>query len=756
MSVNISKILRDRNLSADISPKELFLSKNFRDYVGKMSEGITERYTDPPTVSTSDEGDRGTIAYTDGNKVSLNATNSLVARAKTMFDKFVVMLGISFHEFAHIIFTNFELENALTDGIMNDGKLPVSADFQCQNEDAMNEVVSKLGEHAAWRKFFAEQCHKLSNFAADNHDEEALIASYRWSSRDGRPSLIEECIYAARRTLREGESSVEEKLEQENGSITYKLMMSLLFSYIRYGQLIYADPQNPITDIEQAFAPFKEDAQLIATTDSVSEKFDGITRIMLTLWPYIKAQLPEDENSDDSNDQDDQEQEGEQGEGDGSGQQTGDGQNEGGESEGDDASAGGQNQPDGDTSQEENGTPCGGGQSPSSETGENAPGRGSQGSGDPIENLLNDLRNAAEKSGETQQPQNRQNSDGAMPSTPQQNAQGENQAHGRAVDKPRSDNSPVLETALRSLLNSLAQGKGEEMADAVLSEELANAILEQNASGPHSRCKVNRIRLGEPSSKAISDYEVAHRETVSYSKRLARMVEQIFVDAELGRNVRHKDFGRSFDVRDAYRPDQRFFCQKKQPEDRPRIAVTLLLDRSGSMRGRRIDASKKAAVMLYDFCMELNIPCMVCGHDAESDWAEWSFYTATLFDTVSRTDKYRIMDMDTGNCNRDGAAIQVAQGILGKRSEDIKLCFVINDGKPNAYRYGGLDARDDIKQILAKNRRKHGIETFALSIGEDKEAVRQIYEEGYINIDDLSTLPTALVKVLKKRLIQNR
>lgn len=102
--------------------------------------------------------------------------------------------------------------------------------------------------------------------------------------------------------------------------------------------------------------------------------------------------------------------------------------------------------------------------------------------------------------------------------------------------------------------------------------------------------------------------------------------------------------------------------------------------------------------------------------------------------------------------NRDGMAIQIAAELLSKRPEEIKLLIIISDGQPCDFDYGGDAAKEDIQKII-KFYHKKGVDTFAAAIGDDKERIKSVYKEGYLDISDISSLPKALVKLVKKRII---
>ena len=109
--------------------------------------------------------------------------------------------------------------------------------------------------------------------------------------------------------------------------------------------------------------------------------------------------------------------------------------------------------------------------------------------------------------------------------------------------------------------------------------------------------------------------------------------------------------------------------------------------------------------------------------------------------------------MYLSGCNRDGAAIEVSSSLLARRSEDVKLLFIISDGQPNDGSYKGETAKKDIQDILTKYRRK-GITTFATAIGSDKDKIKAIYGDGYLDITDLSQFPKQLTNMVVKRIMR--
>ena len=62
------------------------------------------------------------------------------------------------------------------------------------------------------------------------------------------------------------------------------------------------------------------------------------------------------------------------------------------------------------------------------------------------------------------------------------------------------------------------------------------------------------------------------------------------------------------------------------------------------------------------------------------------------------------------------------------------------------------EAKKDIQEIMRKCKHKN-IEVLAAAIGDDKDQVKEIYGDHFIDISDLSLLPKTLTKMVKKRVL---
>lgn len=336
-------------------------------------------------------------------------------------------------------------------------------------------------------------------------------------------------------------------------------------------------------------------------------------------------------------------------------------------------------------------------------------------------------------------PQNRTNA-------PQK--KGDNKSAGKVMSAEEAEN--IVKNIAKSIVSEQANEKAKREAENTLKSDDLQIINSADMTSSHKGIPYSVERDLEVDNSDRIEYQKQMKELGPISKKLQNKMKFILDDMKQGCKLTRRQFGRKIESRDTFRIDSKFFSNTKLPQDLPDMAIMVLIDESGSMSGSRIEAARKAAYLLYDFASGLNIPICICGH---SNNYGVNFQQYTSFENISNNDKYRLNHIKSKNAsNRDGMAIIFADELLVKRPEEVKLMFIISDGQPNADNYGGNSAKEDIRSIVSKYKKK-GIQTFAAAIGDDRERIREIYGSGYLDITDLSQLPKTLVNMVKKRLI---
>ena len=217
-----------------------------------------------------------------------------------------------------------------------------------------------------------------------------------------------------------------------------------------------------------------------------------------------------------------------------------------------------------------------------------------------------------------------------------------------------------------------------------------------------------------------------------------------------GGKLKNLQFGKRLDTRAMHHEDGTFFTRTRLPSEEQKLAVGLLVDESGSMSwGDRITHAKKTAIVLYDFCQSLQVPITIYGHSTGGNGVE--LYSYAEFDSIDTSDRYRLMDMSARGGNRDGAALRFVAEHLAKRPEKQKLLIIISDGQPADTGYYGTEAEADLRGIK-KEYSKKGIKLFAAAIGDDKENIKRIYQDGFLDITKLEDLPKNMTLLVKQYL----
>lgn len=182
----------------------------------------------------------------------------------------------------------------------------------------------------------------------------------------------------------------------------------------------------------------------------------------------------------------------------------------------------------------------------------------------------------------------------------------------------------------------------------------------------------------------------------------------------------------------------------EKPEVHPRAYLSPLLS------GDRIHRARAAALVVYDFCVQLEIPILILGHTSSGSRVD--IYSYAEADRVDETDRYRLMALSPRRCNRDGMALRLTAEKLMHVPAEERMLLVITDGQPNSLAYTGEVAEEDLRQVI-KTYGGRGMKIYAAAIGEDREKIHGVYGERFLDISDLDDMPTLLTKLIASSLL---
>ncbi|MEK6422542.1 MAG: cobalamin biosynthesis protein CobT [Burkholderia gladioli] len=201
-------------------------------------------------------------------------------------------------------------------------------------------------------------------------------------------------------------------------------------------------------------------------------------------------------------------------------------------------------------------------------------------------------------------------------------------------------------------------------------------------------------------------------------------------------------------------------------------AVTLLIDRSGSMAGRKIELARLCAAALCDALAQLGFPCEALGYSSVDDPAMHAFRDRWLAQGhaprdynrfVERLDLeiYKRFDSDNpsglaciecGHENPDGEALSwAAERLLAKRAQR-RILMVLSDGYPATGDGDPARLRADLRLRIAEVRAR-GVELIGVGILDD--AVEAFYPASTV-VERLPDLPTVAFEALGRALLGER
>lgn len=754
------------DLKEKISDKEFFVSRQCHAYLQNLSEAITKRYSAPITVSLSWGDPDDKVAYaTDRFGISLNVNNQFFNRGTDRIDKLVLLKALTIHECAHILFTDFHLMASTMKVFVKNRKLfpePKCEEYKEWLTDMALVDDAELGE---WLSIYKN----LDNAIEDGFIEQMALQTI---PGDGQ------CLYRLRRMQQEDFDTV--KVQRNNGLPDEAILFNCILSLAKYGTVKMDADDKSDPAIEALLANYN----LIKAATSAQKPYDRkklVNEIFCKLYKFMKDQQEENDEEDQNQGQDNQDD-----------QQSQNGQNN---QSGNDSSQSQQSW------QDSNGT-SGGGQPQDQDGQDQSADQDSQGAG-----------SGTDGSNFQSQPQDNSQDSQSGDSNDVQNSQQNTDGTGSGTDNSRPNPSSISQNMVESRINdSIDTGAGSVLNDNninaakqpeqvasnaeklesiqtesqpdtqipapedmramdTIAEQIAKEEIDQAMEDDLCRqlkAEVNGFDYGlfnedvdiqinreQPSQAAISIYEKDMEDIRFLVKKTVNEIRNKIKDHQNGGKINGLYQGRYLDQHSLGRFDLRCLCKNDLPEDIPNMAIGVLIDCSGSMRGEKIQYARRTALLLYHFGLALNIPVMVYGHNASFS-REVDMYDLADFNSVDGKDKYRICDISAGGCNRDGAALRFCSEKLANRPEETKIMFVISDGRPSAYGDSTM-ADNDIKGTLMDFAKRH-VKYIAVGLGEDQEAIEALYSQDlsskvaakFLKTNDPSELPVTIVRTIKE------
>jgi cobalamin biosynthesis protein CobT len=200
------------------------------------------------------------------------------------------------------------------------------------------------------------------------------------------------------------------------------------------------------------------------------------------------------------------------------------------------------------------------------------------------------------------------------------------------------------------------------------------------------------------------------------------------------------------------------------------VAVALLIDRSGSMAGRKIELARLCAAALGDALTQLGFDCEVLGYSSIESPQMKQLYERQRAAGVNLQRYNRLVErldlqiykrfgsaelsgltgIDCGHENPDGEALAWAATRLADRAAERRILMVFSDGYPATGDGDPLVLRSDLRQRVAAIQ-KTGIEL--VGVGVLTDAVEAFYPHNVV-VSRLAELPSTVFSVLSSMLLK--
>ena len=731
------------------TPRDLFTNAKFRSVLAQVTQTVLERYHEKTIAvetvwNAKNEND---IAYTDNSKVHINLENALTQNLAHNEDRFTVYMGLLGHELGHVLFTDF------------------------------TDVIKTRD---AWNKHTWYPCRPKSRFA-DNFEKVFFEGKYSPCSLVPIVASIYNILedrYINARVSREFTG-----LFKSGIALAQKIQWSDYLSHIPLDQrslsgcinsMHYMLVNGPHTALLQLYPELQEMFSMpdIRTIDAPIDRAAYGNEMFLLFWPLVEELLQDAEGKPQQSGNDgDQSQQSDNG-GNGSQQSGGSAKIEkeaqkirqpSQQGSGKGRTVDEQNQKASSDSRSQNtqSNMCSDQKQESSEP-QSTKEKSSE-SADCSQD--NDASTSKDSASSDKKEEDRSAKEGssaqndAASSEVNETSSEDKTENGKNNDRndgetKQDDASDAPEDSeydgksaadfLDDLLDGYAKEKARTDPEKLRNMENAQHAESVKETGAHKNIPYN---LNTPVAGSVNRdaYRAVYNRIRTASKKLQQDLLDVLEDQNNGTVMNGLLFGNRINPAATAARDGRIFRRKTMPGDEKELAVCLLLDQSGSMSGSRISKCLEMAVLVEDFCRSLDIPLSIVGHQKSSKVEINQFID---FDEINDNARYNLTTMSAGGCNRDGFALRYCIDKLKERTETSRLMIIVSDGRPNDGNYRGTVAVKDLRDI-ATDCKKQNIALIAAAIGDDKEQIREIYGNAFLDISDLQALPRKMVAVIK-------
>ena len=676
-----------------ISDVEIFTSSQ---YV-KMLRAIAREITDGTfeNIEISQKPNATYMGWCDGNCIEINILNKVTQSFLTKRLKSESLVGVLGHECGHYNLTNFKMFEKYLNGFLDGIWYPSAPNAENEHELEKLEQIKECfeGKNRIALSIIKETAALIWNLLEDIYVENQMCRKY--------PGSI--CRGILQNRSRNGEWIPSLRKQLHMGYSKLSIITNLIVQYTLYGTINNWDGYvGKLSELLEEIKPIIEKA---VKEPRESFRFIATNQIILKIWGILSEVIEEVEE-------------------------------------------GHEKETEGKKPQES---------TESSKTQEDS--GNEELLQDTIERFLSQVPQFLQKTNQSGMEKNQENpSDeewsgkwkepGNVQQNPLENVKEEQTATSEGTAKKLE-----IDEKFSDLLLELAKLKVKKQVQKEIKQALQEELKETQFEAGHREVRKVLKRATIIEEKAKIDYQTYEIRVKKILQRMRATILPILRKKET-RIERKLWLGKELDRRYIANPNGAIFQKRNQMNTEISAAVAVLIDISDSMQGLRVEYAKLAALCLYEFCRTAGIPITVYGHHTDGYVHKYLpnetvfLHSCAEFEPDS-DDRYRILQLHPRGANRDGVALLYMEHKLLKRPEKHKILTIISDGFPNANFYNGEAAKKDLKQIR-KRLMKEDITILAAAIGADKEAIKEIYQESYMDISELEKLPLVLSKKIMR------
>lgn len=756
------------NSVSNMTDRELFTCPSMAEFFNTFTAGVTKLLETEIKVRLV-WNENAPIAYsTDRREVFLNAENAFTKGCDRK-TRFTIMKGLALHENGHLLFTNFRLFRKRIEKLLKGEIYPSDG----------GEVIAKAekvlqGANTELLQVAASLLSLINNVIEDGFIEFALLGLCKGYSRN--------LTYLRKLQSENLNENWDEQISK--GIAEPDVMTNCILGYAKYGlDLVPRDDSDPAKVV---FAEILADIDRAIEQPDPTKRATAVNAVFarLFLFYYETNNQDQKQNENGNGDDKDSSQDGQggqennadaQGNGDSSSGNNTESKSQQGASENKEQNGNGTDHSQKGQSGQENGTDTqkNGGSSNGNDAKGQQDRKDNAGKDHGAEdgNAQNDVQNDSESAGNEssrsltdmmkrivengakhlRDESSHDDIDSSAPGS-SRDQQGKLLKNMPDMKNRHQDvKEPSSEAELNAVIKAEKDRVASEEAEKNIRKELQEIknAMQLNLQGLNA--VVERSSLG-----SMAKYMALKKEMLPISKRMQAELIKKIEDKRNGQNMKRLYTGRHLDVSGLCQHDGKAFSRNIDPEDFPDMAVSILIDMSGSMRRNEKDAlAEKAAFVTHDFCRSLHIPVSIYGHHVVNNKIKLTSFAE--FASIDGKDAQRIAKISslTQGCNRDGYALRFCAEHLIRQNNDVKILFVLSDGLPSAYSRAD-EALRDMHEVLNEYSKK-GVIFIVAGIASDNEQLMvyyssERYHAHFLDITDLKRLPKQFVKILKKRL----